>query len=219
MNFLFEKYQTIFKENKNNKKNSYGYIQIEDEQLNFVDINNERILKLIIPAEFTRYDLITDGLAVEVTITDNETAILQYCFPAVDTIQSRKLSTNKKQKHYKNEDDSLLVTNPYALDWAKKQKIVIIGNKNTDRFASVLMKYVDQVAVIDAYEEGPDYVSNEILTSDYAFVLTDSVPHSVMDRIKNENFANLKIQYFYLPSKNDGAVRLNYIFWNQDNKE
>lgn len=56
-------------------------------------------------------------------------------------------------------------------------------------------------------------VNSAIKHSDYTFIDTGSVPHSVIDTLKQLDDELGEIQLFYQPKDNDGVARLRYLYW------
>lgn len=67
--------------------------------------------------------------------------------------------------------------------------------------------------VIDTCESSQQQVDSAIKHSDYAFIDTGSVLHSVMNALKRLDDELGEIQLFYQPKDNDGVARLRYLYW------
>lgn len=114
------------------------------------------------------------------------------------------------------EKSSRLITgenNPEVRQWLSKLVITVIGNRYLDSFIQSIQRVVKKVEVIDAYESSQQQVDSAIKHSDYTFIDTGSVPHSVMDALKRLDDELGEIQLFYQPKDNDGVARLCYLYW------
>lgn len=214
-NRLFEKYTKIFEINSRKvqavDERLYGYLEISEDNYFFHDLNEELVLPLILPVHFKRYDLLRDGMVIQVSpiLEEELSAFLIYCYPLIQNYQSTDFKVKEQKKKQKKERD-IWITNEEVLRWAKTIHITVVGSKRTKNFVDELSRYVDSVTVVNTYEDGEKITFERIKASDYSFVLTDSVPHSVMDFLKQYDPELKKTQTFYLPAKEDGAVRLNY---------
>lgn len=222
LNTLFEKYQWLFLHNSREMNQAqsdvlYGYLEVTTEQdLFFHDINDEIILPLKVHRGYDRKDLLVDGMAIQVfrKLDEPDVVSIGYCYPIVEkeTTEERKL---KKKTATKKNHPQDIFANEEVKKWVAGLSLTVVGNKRVKPFVALLSKYVKKVEQIDAYEKGEDYVFNHLRSSDYAFVLLDSVPHTVTTFVKSYDPLGQKIQIFNLPNEEDGLIRLNYLYWNQ----
>lgn len=226
LNLLFERYNSVFKNELKNYLDHdsgylYGYLEYDNsEHFHFRDINDEIILPLTVRDDFKRKDLLIDGIAVQVRYCEDspESVTLVYCYPIVEVTNIKK-SQNKKTKKTELKDSLSFFSNEEVLYWAKDIKLVVIGNKSIKGFCEQLGQYVKKLETIDTYEKGEKYTYNSIRAADYIFVDLDSVPHSVSNFISRYDPQGEKVNYFHSPKRNDGLVRLNYLFWQTRKKE
>ena len=143
---------------------------------------------------------------------DIESVALGYCYPIV---HKQPTIERKARKQAKKGEKTAIILNEEVRRWTEELKITVVGNKQTQSFVELIQRYVKKVELVDTYEKGENYTFQQIEAADYAFILTDSVPHSVMDFLKASNFSEEKIQLFYLPNKAAGVVRLNSLYWNR----
>ena len=225
LNKLFNRYQWIFEQQANNLQYQetnifYGFVEIEEDNIYFYEVNTEQRRPLIVEESFKRKDLLTDGIAVRVhqKIVDGP-VYLRYCYPIVEQNKSKRRSDKYlKRTRQKSKQSSKKQLSIDAEKWASSLKIAVIGNKQIKGFVKGLQKYVKTVERIDAYEYGEKALFERIRAVDYVYVCIDSVPHHVTNFLKSEIELMEKTEFFYRPSIDDGVIRMNYLYWLLEGK-
>lgn len=135
----------------------------------------------------------------------------------------RKRSKKVKETHVDKSsatpvNDAVEIVNPDKLAWLKQLTITVVGNKRVDPFVEEMRKYV-KVRKFDGYEDQEKLIFKAINSSDYTFILIDSVPHSITDFTKHHEDlmpGSGRVQIFRNPNRYSGVMRLNYLYENEN---
>lgn len=227
LNTLFEKYQWTFKYNSQKPSDNksdvlYGFLEVrKGDALYFHDINNEIMLPITVHKGFKRKDLLIDGMAIQVfrKLENPDSVSLGYCYPIVEKTNSSKKNQKEKTELRAGKEINHPFANEKVQKWAAEISILVVGNKHVKAFVNQLAKYVKSIEYIDAYEKGEKYTFERIRSVDYSFIMLDSVPHTISTFIKTFDPLEKKIQIFKLANEEDGLIRLNYLYWNQEEDE
>ncbi|MGN1279462.1 MAG: hypothetical protein ACI4T4_02125, partial [Limosilactobacillus sp.] len=114
--------------------------------------------------------------------------------------------------------DVVEIVNPDKLAWLKKLTITVVGNKRVDPFVEEMRKYVT-VRKFDGYEDNEKLIFQAINSSDFTFILIDSVPHAITDFTKQHEKlmpGSERVQIFRNPNRYSGVLRLNYLYENEN---
>lgn len=217
LSVLNERYQQIFKQmNGIEESLYYGFIEKDeaDDGWLFHDMNQQVQLKLVYQWQFNEEKL-EPGMVVKIERLEDNTALLLEIYPEMVWRPKPKITKGVKKAALVEKAPRLMTAenNPEVSQWLSELVITVIGNRYLDSFIQAIQRVVKKVEVIDAYEASQQQVNSAIKHSDYTFIDTGSVPHSVMDALKRLDDELGEIQLFYQPKDNDGVARLRYLYW------
>lgn len=199
----------------------YGYIKFEGDGYKLHDINADTDIPVKVCQETLNNPYFVDGVTARCQKDGKGWKVgkIYYLSERLAEIHTTKRISKQNKMHvHKQNDRKIVLTNSDELDWAKKQKVLVVGNKFSSGFLDELKKYCN-VQVDDGYEDNMHQISGDMQKADYVFLLIGSVPHIVTEHTKNNaelNESSTKIQIFDTPAKYDGVIRLHYLFANKN---
>lgn len=195
---------------------AWGYVKVkEGNQYMFCDLNSEAY-PLVIKDEFLFN--IEDSVPCKVYIRDEMAYLISISFDDMDLEESKNLKSSKDYKDIKKKNKKKYLDNRISFN---KEKVLLIGARNKERYTNYLEAHNLDVTWVDAYEGGLGRVDAECGKNDCVLILTSHCRHSIKDKILSQkDFFEGNIKYQFIKNDNEDNLiyRINYILANMNNK-